>query len=131
MLNHHIPDNNKNQEESIKNQKEIKNILLSQVDESTLDQRELEYFKIAVSFWKLIKSSLSELNISGGEIENAKYKTWVDPIRLLFETDKRTVDEFREVFSFLQKDEFWKAQIRSTVSSERKTKKNEHILRYY
>lgn len=121
-LNHHIPDKNKNEKESIKNEKEIKNILLSQVDESTLDHTELQYYNIAVSFWKLVKSSLKELNISGTEIEKAKYKTWVDPIRMLIETDKRTVDEFREIFVFLQKDEFWKEQIRSTAKLRKKNK---------
>lgn len=121
-LNQHIPDNNKNEEETNKKQKEIKNILLSQVDESTLDDKDLGYFKIAISFWELIKSSLIELNISGSEIENAKYKTWVDPIRMLIETDKRTISEFREIFNFLKTDIFWKEQIRSTSKLRKKDK---------
>lgn len=123
-LNHHIPDNNKNEKESTKNEKEIKNILLSKVDESTLDEKDSEYFKIAISFWELIKSSLAELNISGSDIEKAKYKQWVDPVRMLIETDKRTISEFREVFVFLQKDEFWKQQIRSTAKLRKKNKED-------
>lgn len=109
---------------NVKNEKKKKNIniLLSQVDESTLDQTEKKYYQIAFSFFELVKSSLKELSISVAEIEKAKYKTWVDPIRLLIENDKRTVEEFREIFSFLQKDEFWKEQIRSTAKLRKKNK---------
>lgn len=117
-VNTYKNDNNYNNEKNEKNN----NILLSQVDESTLDHKDLEYFKIAISFWELIKSSLTELNISNNEIVKAKYKTWVDPIRLLIETDKRNVSEFREVFNFLKTDEFWKEQIRSTAKLRKKNK---------
>lgn len=113
----------KQEETNNKEQKETNNnILLSQVDESTLSPRDKKYYQIAISFFELVKSSLKELNISVAEIENAKFKTWVDPIRLLIENDKRTIDEFREIFSFLQKDEFWKEQIRSTAKLRKKNK---------
>jgi uncharacterized protein (UPF0335 family) len=115
--------NNKQEYKERKEYREEKNIiLLSQVDESTLDQREKEYFQIAISFWKLIKTNLSELNLSISTIENAEYKKWINPIRLLIEKDKKTIDEIREVFYFLKTDDFWKEQIRSTSKFRKKDK---------
>lgn len=109
---------------NIKNVKNIKNnkILLSQVDESTLDQTDKKYYQVAISFWELIKSNLSELNIKSPAIENANYEGWIKPIRLLMEKDGRTIEEFREIFLFLQKDDFWKEQVRSTAKLRKKNK---------
>ena len=126
--NHPIPDNNNNQEESINNQKEIKNILLSQVDESTLDQTEKKYYQIAISFWELFKFNMTELDISTKTLDEAKYELWVKPIRLLMTNDKRNIEEIREVFSFLKDDRFWKEQIRST---EKLRKKNNDGITYF
>jgi hypothetical protein len=105
-----------------------KDILLSQVDKSTLNHKEIEYYQVAISFWELVKTNLTELNISGSSIERAKYKTWVNPIRLLMENDGRTIEEFREIFRFLQKDDFWKEQIRSTAKLR---KKNREDITYF
>jgi hypothetical protein len=110
----------------IKNDKKKRNniSLLSQVDESTLDHKTKKYYQVAISFYELIKSNLKELNISNSEIEKAKYKTWIEPIRLLIEKDGRTIEEFREIFQFLQKDDFWKEQIRSTAKLRKKNKED-------
>ncbi len=97
-------------------------ILLSQVDKSTLDHKALTYYEIAISFMELFKSNLIELNMPTKTLESAKYLTWVNPIRLLTEIDKRTVEEFREVFQFLKSDDFWKQQIRSTEKLRKKDK---------
>ena len=105
----------------LKNDKN-KDPLLFQVDESTLNPIDKKYFQVAISFWELVKTNLQELNISGSEIEKAKYSTWVKPIRLLMENDGRTIEEFREIFRFLQKDDFWKEQIRSTAKLRKKNK---------
>ena len=107
------------------NEKKNKNILLSKVDESTLDDKEKKYYQIAFSFWELVKNNLSELDIKSPATEQAKFKTWVDPVRLLIEKDKKTLDEFREIFRFLQVDEFWKEQIRATSKLRQKNKDNE------
>jgi uncharacterized protein (UPF0335 family) len=95
---------------------------LSQVDESTLNDKEKEYYQIASSFLTLIKANLTELNLSVDTIENADYKIWTNPIRLLMETDKRTLDEIREVFTFVRDDEFWRQQIQSTSKLRKKDK---------
>jgi hypothetical protein len=109
---------NKNTKEEFKN----KELILSKVDISTLDPSIKKYYQIAISFWELVKSNLKEVNISNSEIENAKFTTWVDPIRLLMEKDGRTIEEFREIFQFLQKNDFWKEQIRSTAKLRKKNK---------
>ena len=61
-------------------------------------------------------------------LEEAKYENWVNPIRLLIETDKRNIDEIREVFTFIKNDDFWKEQIRST---DKLRKKNKDGIPYY
>jgi len=111
--------NNNNKEELRRKNKEL---ILSKVDISTLDPSIKKYYQIAISFWELVKSNLKEVNISNSEIENAKFTTWVDPIRLLMEKDNRTIEEFREIFQFLQKNDFWKEQIRSTAKLRKKNK---------
>ena len=70
----------------------------------------------------MFKANLLELNISTKTLDGAKFKTWITPIRLLMETDKRTVDEFREIFTFIKDDDFWKQQIRSTEKLRKKDK---------
>jgi hypothetical protein len=115
--------NTNNNDKNIKNDNNEKNkILLSQVDSSTLDQTEKKHYQVAISFWELIKSNLSELGINSPATEKAVFETWVKPIQLLIEKDKRTVEEFREIFIFLQQDEFWKEQIRSTAKLRKKNK---------
>lgn len=122
-----INKNVKNEEnvDNVKNEEKKKiKTLLSQVDESTVDHTDLEYYQIAFAFWQLIKANLTELDISIVGIENAEYKSWVNPIRLLMQTDKRTIEEIREVFNFLKDDDFWKEQIRSTAKLRKKNKDN-------
>jgi len=104
------------------NEEKKNKTLLSQVDESTLDHRDKEYYQIANSFMELFKSNLLELNISTKTLDSAKFKTWINPIRLLMENDNRTIEEFREVFEFIKNDNFWKQQIRSTEKLRKKDK---------
>jgi len=112
---------NKN-ERTINNEKNKNIILLSQVDESTFNGREKEYFQITCAFWELVKANLIELDISISGIENAEYEKWTSPIRLLIENDKYNINEIREVFTFLKDDDFWKQQIRSTAKLRKKDK---------
>jgi len=112
---------NKN-ERSFKNEKKETTILLSQVDESTFNDIEKEYFQIACAFWELVKSNLLELGVSINGIEKAEYAKWTNPIRLLIENDKYNINEIREVFTFLKDDNFWKQQIQSTAKLRKKDK---------
>ena len=41
--------------------------------------------------------------LSCRNIENAKYVNWINDIRLMLETDKRSVDDIRQIWNFLKK----------------------------
>ncbi len=88
-----------------------------------------DYENIAFSFWTLCKSNMDELGINSTDIGNAKYKNWVNPIRLAIEKDGRTTEEFREIFEFLREEKpnekgfSWKANIRSGASLREKFEK--------
>lgn len=91
---------------------DYKNTLLSELkNNSDFDQK--EYLDITLAFWELFKHNLEEKEISTARIEKANGK-WIDSIRLLIENDKYTLDDLREIFRFLQVNEFWKTNILST-----------------
>lgn len=88
---------------------------LSEVDVTTLDKQEQVYFKIAIGFQRLFILNKKSLGLNDfQDQENATFKSYVDPIRLAFEKDKRTRDDFAKIFAFLQSDEFWMKNIMST-----------------
>jgi hypothetical protein len=97
-----------------KNEKNEKNnILLSQLSVADFkDQKHKEYFEIAISFHKLFLKNMDELGISNTILNKATEK-WVNHVRYIIEIDKRTKNELREIFMFLQHDIFWKENIRS------------------
>lgn len=99
------------------NKKDINNILLSEIKISDERSRE-EYFKIAESFRQLfIKNSKKQGLTNLKDLENAKYKTWTDTVRLMVESDKTSIERLREIRMFLDTDTeqaiFWKKNIRS------------------
>jgi hypothetical protein len=99
------------QETKNKKQKTYKQTLLSELKNSDFDKK--EYLDITLAFWELFKRNLEEKGISTNKIEKANGK-WIDHIRLLIENDKYTLDDLREIFRFLQVNEFWKTNILST-----------------
>jgi hypothetical protein len=110
--------------EEKKESKETKvKILLSELDSS---DSLTEYENISFSFWQLAKHNIEKYNINSTNLKNSKIKTWVDPIRLAIESDKRTIEEFREIFNFLKneipnaKGFSWSKNIRSTVKLREK-----------
>lgn len=88
-----------------------KTLPLSELKNSDFDQK--EYLDITLAFWELFINNLKEKKISTARIEKANGK-WIDSIRLLIENDKYTMDDLRDVFKFLQVNEFWKTNILST-----------------
>lgn len=93
----------------------INKILLSEIDRDSLNDLDKMYFDIAIGFrdrFILNKKRLGLTNFK--DQENATYKNYVEPIRLAFEKDKRTKDDFEKVFRFLTHDEFWMKNIMST-----------------
>lgn len=100
----------------IKERKEIKkDILLVEVDRDGLDEATQKYYDIAIGFQKLFILNKKSLGLNNFEDQNnATFKGYTEPIRLAFEKDKRTRDDFAKIFTFLQSDEFWMKNIMST-----------------
>lgn len=91
-----------------------KKTLLSEINISDFPQLDDKILEIAKSFQLLFINNLKEKGIKIASAENAD-GTWYDDIRLMIENDKYCEEDFREMFRFLQKDDFWKKQIRSTA----------------
>lgn len=96
-----------------KNNIEYKNILLSKIDIFDFPELKFEYLEIALSFQELFKSNLTEAKASTATVEKAK-GSWIDDIRMMVEIDKVKIEDLREIFKFLKKDQFWKQNILST-----------------
>lgn len=81
-----------------------------------IDETELtEYENIAYSFFVLFKSNLNEMGIvNTTTLDKAKLLPWTNHIKKIIELDKRTNEELREVYKFLQSNKFWKTNIQST-----------------
>jgi len=101
------------------NEKKHCKVLLSEINISDFDYLNEDHYKIAISFYELFKNNLAEKGFSTAQIEKANGK-WIDDVRLMIETDKRTVDEFRIAFAFLKSNAFWKSNIRSTAKLREK-----------
>jgi hypothetical protein len=85
-------------------------------------EEQVDYFKSAIGFQKLFVKNLKEKSSPTTQVENAKFKTFVDPIRLMFEKDKVTIFQLREVYNYLDslEGEFWKSNILSTAKLREK-----------
>jgi len=82
----------------------------------SISEKEKVNFKTAIWFQKLFIKNLKEKNSPTATQEKAKYKNYVDPIRLMFEVDKVTQEQIKQAYEFLNsiEGEFWKQQILST-----------------
>jgi len=99
-----------------KRNKEIKNIFLSEVKTSELEGNEILYFEIAKAFQQLFIKNISENGGSDKNQKEAKYKVYVNPIRLMIEKDGVTKQQIMTVWKFLGSTDgdFWKPNILST-----------------
>lgn len=104
------------QEQGKEEEKEKKNLLLSEIKISDLESSEVEYFEIAKAFNQLFIKNLEEKNAPTASQTKAKYKAFVDPIRLMMVNDGVTKTQLTTVFRFLGSPEgdFWKPIILST-----------------
>lgn len=86
------------------------------------NEEQIGYFKSAIAFQKLIIKNLKEKSSPTSQVENAKYKNFVDPIRLMFEKDKVTKSQLLDAYNYLNspEGEFWKSNILSTVKLREK-----------
>lgn len=101
----------KKKEEKIK-----ENTLLSEIKISDLESGDVEYFEIAKAFNQLFIKNLEEKNAPTASQKKAKYKDYVDPIRLMMVDDGVTKAQLTTVFKFLDSPDgdFWKSIILST-----------------
>jgi hypothetical protein len=77
------------------------------------------FTKTAFHFQKLFLKNIQELGVKNSTIQNANAHKWITHIRLCVEVDKRTPAEFREVYTFLEREKIedkfcWKKNILST-----------------
>lgn len=104
--------NNKDKKENKEN-----NTLLSEIKISDVPEENKQFYTIALTFHDIMQSYLTKLKIKS--TTKHTYEKWISVIRLMFENDKRTVEEFREVAEYLKKETpdnngfSWQANIRS------------------
>jgi hypothetical protein len=105
------------------NKSKVNKTLLSEIEISDVPEEMKQYYTIAISFQKIIQIYLEKLKIKS--TAKHTYGTWINAIRLMFESDKRTIEEFREVAEYL-KNEIpdrngfsWQANIRSADTLRR------------
>lgn len=92
------------------------NLLMSKIKISDLEGKTVEYFEIAKAFQQLFIKNLQESNAPTKHQEEAKFKNYVDPIRLMMEKDGVTIEQLKKVYKFLGSPEghFWRPNILST-----------------
>lgn len=90
-----------------------------------VDETQIIYFKTALWFQKLFIKNLKEKNAPTTHQENATYKNYVTPIRLMFDNDNVTQDQVKDAYAFLNslEGEFWKKQILSTETLRKQIQK--------
>lgn len=91
------------EEEEIKEVKEYKKLLLSEIVISDFPGINNEYFEIAKAFQELFKHNLEQSGASTKTID-AEKGTSIDDIRLIIETDKYNVEDLRSVFTYLKNE---------------------------
>jgi hypothetical protein len=99
-----------------------KKFLIFRDKQISVEKETVDYIKTAEAFQKLFIKNLKEKNSPVAQVENAKYKNFVDPIRLMFEKDKATVQQLRDAYDYLNspEGEFWKSNILSTAKLREK-----------
>jgi len=93
-----------------------KKFLIGKDFQLEVTEEQIHYFKVSTMFQKLFIKNLKEKNSPSTQVENAKYKNFVDPIRLMFEKEKVTAVQLRDAYDYLNspEGEFWKSNILST-----------------
>lgn len=84
-----------------------------------------EIEEITISFWELFKHNLEKLGITSTDLGKAKYKVWVNPVRLMIQADSRKIEELREIWGYLNTEDLtadftWSSNIRSTAKLREK-----------
>ena len=95
---------------------DINNSLISEVKTSDVPTELFEYYNIALKFQELFIKNQNERNVKPTHQLNAKFKNYVEPIRLMMEKKEADKDDLIDVYHFLDSKEgdFWKGNILST-----------------
>ena len=141
-------DKSREEEKRIEKIKILNNSLLSEIKISDdkkfflvkdfqieINEEILMHYKTALGFQKLFIKNLKEKQSPTSQTENATYKNFVDPIRLIFEKKEATKEQLREAYEYLnsKEGEFWKSNILSTKKLREKLsmiilKKNTKVI---
>lgn len=84
------------------------------VEEVEVPIDELKYFKTAEAFRRLFIKNQKDREAPTKHQEEATYKSYVDPIRLMMERDRVTEEQLRRAYERLKTDNFWKGVVLST-----------------
>jgi hypothetical protein len=95
---------------------EYKNIFFKNIKIECVESVDREYYEIAKGFFDLFYSNMQSSGIAPTSLDKAKCETVISPIRLMLQKGECTKDDLRTLYSFLEKDEFWKPNIRSTAT---------------
>lgn len=90
--------------------------LMSKIKISDVPNDYQKYFEIAEKFRNLFIKNLTDRDAPTHNQENAKFKAYVDPIRLMLTNDGITKEQLGKAFLYLEgkNSEFWKKNILST-----------------
>jgi hypothetical protein len=103
----------------------IQKRLLSEIKISEVPIDLQLYFKIAKDFQNLFIKNLSQRNAPIINQQKATFKNYVDPIRLAITNNECTINDFRDVWQYLDSPlgEFWKTNILSTSTLRKQIQK--------
>ena len=107
------------------NDNDIYKKLISEIEISDVPVDLQLYFRIAKDFQNLFIKNLTQRNAPIKNQQNATFKNYVDPIRLAITNNECTVNDFRDVWQFLDspQGDFWKTNILSTTSLRKQIQK--------
>lgn len=96
----------------------INNSLISEIKISDVPLDLVEYYTIAFKFQELIIKNLEDRNAPAAIQKQAKFKKWVDPIRLMMKNDKVTKQNLIAAYNYLNSPaaDFWQQNILSTTN---------------
>lgn len=96
------------------------------------------YFNVAKSFQSLFIKNLKEKASPYSQQSNAKFKNYVNPIRIMIDKKEATLEQLREAYTYLESPEgdFWKSNVLSTETLRKQlpkllAKKNTIPLKKY
>mgnify|MGYP000283006040 CR=1 FL=1 len=117
--------NNTILEETKEDNIKLNKVLMSEIKISDVPPEQIKYFEIAEAFRNLFIKNLQANGSTTSNQEKAKYKNYVNPIRLMMESDNVTQEQLKIIFKYLDSNqgEFWKKNILSTEKLRKQAEK--------